>query len=257
MRRRFIKPRSTRGGRVRYLGKHHARERPRSKPRPTTYSTCPIKSRSFKYVKISLNEFIIMTSLSTAREPSEVCGTLHAAKLLGLSVGTVQALVERGELRAWKTRGGHRRIYLESLTAFQQANGLKVTNRAAPPSFRMLVVDDDPVFLALVRQASTSWQLDVECITSNSAIEALMNVRTLQPKLLLTDLHMPKIDGYDFIRQLRSDEQCAHIHIMAVTAMNKTQVVQSGDLPQGVILMTMPLDMRWLHGYVAALTTLR
>lgn len=30
--------------------------------------------------------------------------------MLGLSVGTVQSLVERGELEAWKTQGGHRRI---------------------------------------------------------------------------------------------------------------------------------------------------
>lgn len=195
-----------------------------------------------------------MTSLSTAREQSEVCGTLHAAKLLGLSVGTVQALVERGELRAWKTRGGHRRIYLESLTAFQQANGLKVTTRAAPPSFRMLVVDDDPVFLELVQQASTSWHLDVQCVRMDSAIEALLNVRALQPRLLLTDLHMPKLDGFELIRQLRSDEQFAHVHIVAVTAMKKAQLAQRGSLPPGVLLMEKPLDAQWLRGYVAALT---
>ena len=40
----------------------------------------------------------------------EYCGTSYAAKLLNLSVGTVQTLVEKNELEAWKTQSGHRRI---------------------------------------------------------------------------------------------------------------------------------------------------
>ena len=38
------------------------------------------------------------------------CGTSYASKMLGISIGTVQGLVERNELRAWRTNGGHRRI---------------------------------------------------------------------------------------------------------------------------------------------------
>jgi excisionase family DNA binding protein len=45
----------------------------------------------------------------------EYCGTSYAAKLLNLSVGTVQTLVEKNELEAWKTQGGHRRISIQSI----------------------------------------------------------------------------------------------------------------------------------------------
>jgi excisionase family DNA binding protein len=48
----------------------------------------------------------------------DYCGTSYAAKLLGLSVATVQSLVEKGEIDAWKTLGGHRRIALHSLNAY-------------------------------------------------------------------------------------------------------------------------------------------
>ena len=195
-----------------------------------------------------------MPTPSTADEPPDVCGTLYASKLLGLSVGTVQTLVEKGELKAWKTKGGHRRIFLESLKEFQQVNGLKITAHKKAPSLRILVVDDDPVFLTLVKQAFGAWDLNVECIRMSSAIEALMSIRTLQPKLLLTDLCMPNIDGFEFVRQLRSDEQLAHVHIVAVTAMKKAQLTQEGALPPGVLPMEKPLDMQWLRGYVAALT---
>jgi excisionase family DNA binding protein len=197
---------------------------------------------------------ISMPKFSIANESAEVCGTWHASKLLGLSVGTVQALVDKGELKAWKTKGGHRRVFVQSLKDFQKENGLQVSSDAKVPSFRMLVVDDDPVFLTLVEQACCAWDLDVQCIRMNSAIEALMNIRTLQPRLLLTDLHLPKIDGFEFIRQLRCDKQFAKIHIVAVTAMKTARLAQAGALPPGVLLMEKPLDMQWLRGYVAALT---
>ena len=50
-----------------------------------------------------------------------VCTTSEAARLLGVSNTTVQVMVERGELRAWKTRGGHRRIDRASIDALRAA----------------------------------------------------------------------------------------------------------------------------------------
>ena len=54
----------------------------------------------------SFEAAITATDLSS----EDYCGTSDAAKLLGLSVATVQSLVEKGEIEAWKTLGGHRRI---------------------------------------------------------------------------------------------------------------------------------------------------
>lgn len=196
-----------------------------------------------------------MSALTSVDSPLEVCGTLYAAKMLGLSVGTVQALVEKGELRAWKTKGGHRRIYLDSLKEFRKANRLKVTPVPTSYDLRMMVVDDDQVFLALVKQACSSWRTRTDCIVMDSAIEALMHVNAVSPKVLLTDLHMPKVDGIELVKQLRSNEQFADMHIIVVTALKACQVDQYGPLPTGVLLIEKPLDMRWLDGYVTALVS--
>lgn len=48
------------------------------------------------------------------------CGTTQAAKILGVSVGTVQNMVEQEILVAWKTIGGHRRITLDSIRNYQE-----------------------------------------------------------------------------------------------------------------------------------------
>lgn len=182
-----------------------------------------------------------------------VCGTFHAAKLLGMSVGTVQSLVEKGELQAWKTKGGHRRISLDSIRKYQRDHGLTAVAAPSGDAIRMLVVDDDPVFLTLVEDAVSQWHIGVKCFPMASAIEALMNISTLRPHVLLTDLRMPEVDGFDFIIKLRSNPQFDALHIVAVTSMTEDEITERGGLPRNVLLMSKPLDMRWLHGFVSAL----
>ena len=86
-----------------------------------------------------------------------VCGTGEAAALLRLSVATIQAMVERGQLEAWKTSGGHRRITLNSVhqhLARLHPNGLSgrvsLTGR-----LRVLMVEKDEALRA-ERQAAMS-----------------------------------------------------------------------------------------------------
>ena len=47
--------------------------------------------------------------------------TLEVARLLGMAVRSVQMMVDRGELQAWKTPGGHRRISRESVQRWREA----------------------------------------------------------------------------------------------------------------------------------------
>ncbi|WP_419894875.1 helix-turn-helix domain-containing protein, partial [Pseudomonas aeruginosa] len=60
----------------------------------------------------------------------EICSTTEAAERLGMAVRSVQLMVDRGELQAWKTPGGHRRILRSSLDAWLAAKA----GAAAPPA---------------------------------------------------------------------------------------------------------------------------
>ncbi|RYE64938.1 MAG: helix-turn-helix domain-containing protein, partial [Oxalobacteraceae bacterium] len=57
------------------------------------------------------------------RVTQDVCTTQQAASLLGMSVTSVQHLVESGEIEAWKTRGGHRRIPIAAVHAYMTTVG--------------------------------------------------------------------------------------------------------------------------------------
>ena len=75
----------------------------------------------------------------------DYCGTSYAAKLLGLSVTTVQSLVEKGEIEAWKTLGGHRRLSLRAINNYLQKNSPQMAQVDLDPRNRLsvLVVEDE------------------------------------------------------------------------------------------------------------------
>ena len=77
----------------------------------------------------------------------EYCSTSEAAQRLGLSLGTVQQMVENGQLEGWKTVGGHRRIRVSSIEEFRarsMAGGGHAPVRPAASSLQVLVAEDDP-----------------------------------------------------------------------------------------------------------------
>jgi excisionase family DNA binding protein len=192
-----------------------------------------------------------MTSIS-----EDVCGTFFAAKVLGVSVSTVQGLVERSELQAWKTKGGHRRISMQSIREYQSRHGLSLTP-ALSSQFHILVVEDDPLTLEAFRAAIQHWNLSVDCTTMASALEALMDISTLKPDLLLTDLMMPGVDGFELLRTLRGNTDFSSMVMVAMTGLSAEEVKERGVLPSNTLTVQKPLDMKWLHGFVSAMLAVR
>jgi CheY-like chemotaxis protein len=55
-------------------------------------------------------------------------------------------------------------------------------------------------------------------VTAADGADALMSARTCPPDIILMDLHMPRVDGWEAIRQLKSDPRTASIPVVAVSA---------------------------------------
>ena len=192
-------------------------------------------------------------------EPVEnFCGTTYAAKLLGLSVGTIQSLVEKNELHAWKTQGGHRRISMPSIREYQRKHNMPVTAADLHRErLRVLVVDDDPVAREMLRDFTTRVEMPVDCTLMASGLEALIDIASIQPDVLIADLHMPGVDGFELLRTLRGNSLFSHMSCLAVSALTPAEIEAHGGLPEGVIFMPKPLSMHWLNGFFAAITASR
>jgi two-component system alkaline phosphatase synthesis response regulator PhoP len=88
-----------------------------------------------------------------------------------------------------------------------------------PPS-KVLVVDDN----AQNRELLCAYMEELPNVTTLSAangMETLAKVAQDQPDLILLDIMMPKISGFEVCRQLKSDPQTRDIQIIMVTALNE------------------------------------
>jgi excisionase family DNA binding protein len=186
----------------------------------------------------------------------DYCGTFFAARLLGLSVGTVQGLVEKGDLQAWKTKGGHRRISTQSIREYQRKNGL--TEIPEKTQFlKVLVVEDDATMLEVFKSTIDGWSLPIDCSLMSSAMEALIDINTIKPDLLITDLNMPGVDGFELLRTLRANSSFSSMVLVAMTGLSTAEIAERGGLPLQAVTIQKPVDMRWLQGFIAALVAIR
>lgn len=186
----------------------------------------------------------------------DFCGTFYAAKLLGLSVGTVQSLVEKNELRAWKTHGGHRRISMQSIHEYQRLHGIEEAPRRGT-QLKVLVVEDDKSTLEMFRDTFARWNLPVDCTTMSSALEAMIDISSLKPHVLITDLKMPGVDGFELLRTLRANPAFTSMTMVAMTGVSEDEVKEKGGLPPDTITVQKPVDMNWLHGFISAMVSVR
>jgi excisionase family DNA binding protein len=173
--------------------------------------------------------------------------TRQAARMLDISLRTAQVWVERGLLEAWKTEGGHRRILRDSvdrLTASKSAGATKGRRNEAKEVnalLRVLVVEDDASILRLYRMKIEAWSIPVELSAAKNAFEALVLLGARGPHLLISDLRMPGLDGFQLLRAICGMDELAELEIAVVSGIDAYEIQQQGGLPERVNFFPKPV----------------
>lgn len=189
----------------------------------------------------------------------EFISTAQAARQLGLSLGAVQQMVESGTLAGWKTAGGHRRIRQDSVNALlarsQQPNAARP--RGGNSRLRVVVVEDDSLLQAVYRETFASWPMDIELCVLDHGLDALVELGREPPDLLISDLRMPGLDGFEMIRRLRENPVASETAIVVVSALAAGEIEAEGGLPEDVTVYRKPVPFHQLQGYMQALLAQR
>ena len=192
--------------------------------------------------------------------------TLEVARLLSVTVQTVQRWVDAGHLQAWRTVGGHRRIDAASLQQFREASGeLALSNpelttavagaatepmqRTSPP--RVLVADDDEsdreLIGYLLKRVQPDWEIDY----ADNGFAALLAIGRQRPDVLITDVVMPYLDGPAMLKTLMSDPVHQTMAILAVSSHTAEEIRQLGGLPRGVAFLSKPVNKEALQRFLS------
>ncbi|WP_158744570.1 PleD family two-component system response regulator [Acidisphaera sp. L21] len=120
---------------------------------------------------------------------------------------------------------------------------------------RILIVDDVPVNTKLLQAKLVAEYYQVEI--AHSGADAIRLAHSWQPDLILLDVVMPEMDGYQTCRRLKSDNQTVHIPVVMVTALaDPTERLQGLEVGADDFL-TKPLDYDTLLARVRGLVRLK
>ena len=173
--------------------------------------------------------------------PVQELSTIETARLLGMSVRSVQLMADRGELQAWKTPGGHRRISAASVEQWRAASGRFAARMTSPAnaaagsgdsdqdfsssgSPSVLLIDDSMHFQKLVSLLVRQHFPHVTLHVADDGIGGLALYGRIQPKVLLVDIVLPGIDAVALLTSLRSHPQFARSHLGVVTSLDATRL---------------------------------
>ncbi|NOQ79672.1 MAG: response regulator [Gammaproteobacteria bacterium] len=175
----------------------------------------------------------------------EFVSTRKAADILGVAVSTIQLWADNGSLRAWVTNGGHRRIAKDSVDDLLVKRDLS-TN---PPkqlvkekkALTILLVEDDESQIDLYKQQFVARELNVNLVEAHNGYDGLIKIGQYKPSIIITDLMMPDIDGFQMLDTLKKNEELKDCLIIVVTALSLDEVENRGGIPDEVIFYTKPV----------------
>lgn len=179
---------------------------------------------------------------------TEYLTTFNVAKLLGVTPPTVVNWIDAGILHAHRTPGGHRRVAAKDLIVFARAHAypLPVGFGVEDKPRRILVVDDQREFTSVVVEylhTSGAWITEV----ADSGFAAGLAVAQFKPDIILLDIRMPDVNGFEVLARLKADEATRHIPVVACTGDKDPGLVAQVRASEFVALVEKPVRLKRLE----------
>ncbi len=164
----------------------------------------------------------------------------EAAAQLMVAPATLRVWADKGLLKAHTTAGGHRRFLREDVDNFQRERGHD-RGHSANSGLRILIVDDE----ASLTRYLTALLKDIvgsHTATAGDGFSAGQLVHTFRPDVVLLDLMMGGLDGFQVCRQIKSDPATRPIRIIAMTGYPSAENIERILAAGAEICLAKPLD---------------
>jgi|SRR5579859_8165120 len=118
---------------------------------------------------------------------------------------------------------------------------------------KVLLVDDSTTTL-MMEEMILKQRTQYECVTAKDGIDAIERASVERPDLILMDVVMPRMNGFEACKRIRTQEALKNTPIILVTTRGEEQYVEAGFQSGCNDYITKPINSRelvtLLHGYL-------
>ena len=115
--------------------------------------------------------------------------------------------------------------------------------------YNVLAVDDVPLNLLLVEKMLAKFKFRIR--KASGGRQAMEEISLEKPDLILLDLMMPEIDGFEVLRRIRENPETSGIRVVILSALNSTEDIVRGYQMGANDFITKPIIMEKLVNCVA------
>jgi excisionase family DNA binding protein len=183
---------------------------------------------------------------------AEALSTIEAARRCGVHYTTIRRWVLDGNLPAYETPGGHLRILKEDMDAFIESRKLRGRG-VLNGTVRVLVVDDERAFLESVVEFLAK---DPRLVVREAAdgFTAGRLVAEFQPDVVILDLMMPGLNGFDTCREIRSSRRSRYSRILVLTGYPSDENIRRAMDSGADLCVAKPIELDELLNQVLRLS---
>ncbi|MBF0235701.1 MAG: response regulator [Desulfamplus sp.] len=163
-------------------------------------------------------------------EDPDILTIPQAAKYCGVTRMSMWRWVKAGKINAFTTPGGHHRIIKSNLEEAMVAQGMNAMTRQLDDPAKVLIVDDNALIVKGLAKLFIENAFEVE--TAKDGFEVGFKAKEFNPDLIILDLMMPNMDGFEACRSIKSNDSTSHIKVLILTgntsSENQHQIFEVG-----------------------------
>jgi excisionase family DNA binding protein len=157
--------------------------------------------------------------------------------------------IDSGKLPVFTTPGGHYRVLRTDFRRFLLHHGMFIDEGFFGKGHsrkRVLIVDDEPMVVDFIESA-LRLQARYDLATATDGFEAGQLVATFQPDLIILDIMLPGMDGFEVCRRVRTDPATSHVKILVITGFATEENIEKIVHAGADDYMTKPLKLQELQ----------
>jgi excisionase family DNA binding protein len=142
----------------------------------------------------------------------------QVAQICRVSKKTVLNWIYDGAMKAFTTYGGHYRVWPANVKKFLDETGMDIPfDFVDDRTTHILIIDDETSYTKMLKNAIMSELSGVEVTTTDDGYEGLMLIGEIKPKLVILDIKMPRLDGFQVLELLRDRRPDHEVRIMVIS----------------------------------------